>query len=173
MSPRALGAHDGQHGAGDVHRAEQVGLDLCPEVLGGDLLEEPGVEVAGVVDEHVDAAEPLDGGLHGRLGVLGAGDVELDDEQVVGLADRLRPRRRCCGRSRRPRGRRRAPPSRCRRPCHGRRRSRTRPSCQSCWCTSFCWNPVDLSDDSDVGVTASVYEPHEQPDPSNHRPSPV
>ena len=81
--PGALGAHDRQHGAGDVQRAEQVGLDLRPEVLGGDLLEEPGVEVAGVVDQHVDAAEPFDGGLHGRLGVGGVGDVELDDQQVV------------------------------------------------------------------------------------------
>ena len=87
-SPRSLGTHDGKHGAGDVHRAEQVGLDLCPEVLGGEFLEEPGVEVAGVVDEDVDAAEPLDGGGHGRLGVLGTGDVELDDEQFVGLAER-------------------------------------------------------------------------------------
>ena len=30
----------------------------------------------------------FDGGGHGRLGVLGTGDVELDDEQVVGLAER-------------------------------------------------------------------------------------
>ena len=67
--PGALGAHDRQHGAGDVQRAEQVGLDLGAEVLGADLLEEPGVEVAGVVDQHVDPAEPVDGGLHGRLGV--------------------------------------------------------------------------------------------------------
>ncbi len=57
----ALGAHDRKGRAGDVDRAEQGGLDLRPEVLGGDLLEEPGVEVARVVDQHVDAAEPVDG----------------------------------------------------------------------------------------------------------------
>src|SRR5215217_5063839 len=55
--------------AGDVQRAEQGGLDLRPEVLRGDLLEEPGVEVARVVDEDVDAPEPLDGRQHRRLGV--------------------------------------------------------------------------------------------------------
>ena len=84
--PGALGAHDGQHGAGDVQRAEQVGLDLRPEVLGADLLEEPGVEVAGVVDQHVDAAEPSTAACDGRLGVGGVGDVELDGQQVVVLA---------------------------------------------------------------------------------------
>jgi len=51
------------------------------------LLEEPGVEVAGIVDEHVDTAEALDGGLDGGLGVRATGDVELDDEQIVRFAD--------------------------------------------------------------------------------------
>ena len=46
----ALGAHDRKCRAGDVDRAEQGGLDLRPEVLRADLLEEPGVEVARVVD---------------------------------------------------------------------------------------------------------------------------
>jgi Kef-type K+ transport system membrane component KefB len=85
---RALGAHDRQHGAGDVDGAEQGGLDLGPEVLGADLLEEPGVEVAGVVDQHVDAAEPFDGSRDGRLGVGGVGDVELDGQEVVVRAER-------------------------------------------------------------------------------------
>ena len=119
--PGALGAHDGQHGAGDVQRAEQVGLDLRPEVLRGDFLEEPGEEVAGVVDQHVDAAKPLDGGLHGGLGAGGVGDVELDDQQIVRLADGLARPARCCGRWRRPRSRRQAPPWRCLRPCPARR----------------------------------------------------
>ena len=79
----ALGAHDRKDRAGDVHRAEQGGLDLRPEVLGADLLEEPGVEVAGVVDQHVDASEPVDGSLDGRLGVGGVGDVELDGQEVA------------------------------------------------------------------------------------------
>ena len=81
----ALGAHDREHRAGDVHRAEQVGLDLRPDVLGAELLEEPGVEVAGVVDEHVDAAEPVDGRLDGRFGGGGVGDVERNGQEVLVL----------------------------------------------------------------------------------------
>jgi hypothetical protein len=84
----ALGAQDRQDRAGDVHGAEQGGLDLGPDVLGADLLEEPGVEVAGVVDQHVDAAEPFDGGARGVLGVGGVGDVELDGQEVVVRSER-------------------------------------------------------------------------------------
>jgi hypothetical protein len=61
---------------------------LCPKVLGREFLKKSGVEVAGVVDEDVDASKPRDGGGDGRLGVLGTGDVELDDEQLLGLTDR-------------------------------------------------------------------------------------
>ena len=84
--PGALGAHGGEHGAGDVHRAEQGGLDLRPDVCGAELLEEPGVEVAGVVDHHVDAAEPVEGRLDGGFGGGGVGDVERDGQQVLVLA---------------------------------------------------------------------------------------
>ena len=56
---------------------------------GRQLLEVAGIEAGGVVDQHVDAAEAVDGRLDRRLGVLRAGDVELDDEQVVGLAEGL------------------------------------------------------------------------------------
>ena len=54
----------------------------------GDLLEEAGVEVAGVVDQHVDPAEPLDGGVHGGLCAGGIGDVQGDGQQVVVRTDR-------------------------------------------------------------------------------------
>ena len=88
-SPEPPGAHDLQHGAGDVHRAEEVGLDLCTEVFGGDLLEEPGVEVAGVVDRHIYAAEAVDGGFNRGLGVGRVGHVQLHDRQVREFSDRL------------------------------------------------------------------------------------
>src|SRR6266705_1242734 len=42
-----------------------------------------------VVGEHVDVAKAGDGCLHRCLGILGAGDVELDNTQVVSLADGL------------------------------------------------------------------------------------
>src|SRR6266571_5418848 len=62
----------------------------CRSICSGQLLEVAGIEVGGVVDQHVDAAEALDGGLHHCLGVGTAGDVELDDQQVVRLADGIR-----------------------------------------------------------------------------------
>jgi len=90
----ALLAQDGQDGAGDVHGAVEVGLDLPVQVLRGELLEEASVEVPGVVDQDVDAAEAVDGGLGGRVGVVQAGDVKLGGQQVVlraaqGLLDLL------------------------------------------------------------------------------------
>ena len=66
----ALLAHDRQDGAGDVHRADEARGDLPVHLLGRELLEEAGVEAGGVVDEHVDAAEAVDGRLDRRLGVV-------------------------------------------------------------------------------------------------------
>jgi hypothetical protein len=43
------------------------GLDLRAERLGRHLLEEAGLEVAGMVDQHVEPAKPIDGGGHGDL----------------------------------------------------------------------------------------------------------
>ncbi|WP_406276396.1 hypothetical protein [Nocardia sp. NBC_00881] len=45
-------------------------------IRGADLLEKPCIEATGVVDQHVDATEPVDGRLHSLLGG-GVGDVEL------------------------------------------------------------------------------------------------
>ena len=80
-------AHDRQDRAGDVERAEEVRLHLPAVLLGADLLEESGVEVARVVDEHVDAAESLHGRLGRSFGGILVGDVERDGEKVVVLAD--------------------------------------------------------------------------------------
>jgi hypothetical protein len=46
--------------------------------------------VRGVVDEHVDAAEALACGRDRRLRILRVGDVDLNDEQVIGLTERRR-----------------------------------------------------------------------------------
>ena len=59
------------------------------EIVRGEFFEETGVEVPGVVDEYVDAAEPFDGGGYGSVRVLGTGDVEFDHEQLIRLADRF------------------------------------------------------------------------------------
>jgi len=42
------------------------------------------VTVAGVVDQHVDAAEPIVGLLHSGGDLFGIGDVEPDGEHPVG-----------------------------------------------------------------------------------------
>ena len=83
-----MAAHHWERGAGDVDRAEEGGLDLRPELLRAQLLEEAGVEVARVVNQHVDPAEPVDRSRHSRLGVGGIGDIQLDRQQVVLLSDR-------------------------------------------------------------------------------------
>src|SRR5215203_2478964 len=84
----ALGAHHREGLAGHVDRAEQRGLDLGPELLRAQLLEEAGVEVACVVDQHIDPAEPVDRSRHGRLSVGRVGDVQLDRQEVATLSDR-------------------------------------------------------------------------------------
>src|SRR6185437_2213969 len=58
--------------------------------VGGDLLEESSIEVGGVVDEYVDAAKAAHGSGHGCRDVLEPGNVQLDDQQIVCLADSLR-----------------------------------------------------------------------------------
>src|SRR4051794_32918641 len=69
---------------------KQICLDLCPEVLGGEFLKKPGVEVARVVNEDVDAAEPLDGCGHGLLRVVRTRHVEFENQQFIRLAERRR-----------------------------------------------------------------------------------
>ena len=48
-----------------------------------DLLKKPGVEVARIINENVDPAEPVDGGARGVLGVVETRNVELNDEELV------------------------------------------------------------------------------------------
>ena len=81
-------------------------------------------EVAGVVDEHVDAAEALGDRRGERLDVGAAGDVAAQRRHALAELARGRPRAgpRAGRRSRPGRGRRSAPPRPCR--CRCRRRSR-------------------------------------------------
>jgi hypothetical protein len=52
--------------------------------------EEAGVEVAGVVDQHIDTPEPVDRGLADSLCSTGVGDVEGHRKQVLLLAQDIR-----------------------------------------------------------------------------------
>ena len=79
---RALTPHNRQHGAGNVHRPNEAYRQLRLDLRQRQVLKVPGVKVPGVIDEHVDTAEALDGGLDGGRGVGAARDVELDDEQI-------------------------------------------------------------------------------------------
>jgi hypothetical protein len=49
----------------------------------------PDVRVGGVVEQHVDPAEPIDRGLHRGARAVRVGDVELDDQQVVSPTERI------------------------------------------------------------------------------------
>jgi hypothetical protein len=73
--------------AGDVDRTEQGGLDLRPELLRGKLLEEPGVEIASIVDQHINPAEPVHARLDSGLGPRGVGDVKSYHDEVVVCAE--------------------------------------------------------------------------------------
>lgn len=86
--PRPLPAHHRQHRPGDVHRPDQTGGELVVDLRRGQLLEVAAVEVRGVVDQHIDASEPLHRGLHRRLGVGRPGDVQVHDQQILGVPDR-------------------------------------------------------------------------------------
>ena len=86
---RALRAHDGQDRAGDIHRAEEARRQLPFDLLWRQLLEVARLKGPGVVDQHVDAAEPVDRGAHRGLGIGAAGNVQLDDPQVVQITHGL------------------------------------------------------------------------------------
>src|SRR6266571_5794786 len=86
---RALLAHDGQDRAGDIHRAEEARRQLPLNLLWRQLLEVARIKGPGVVDQHVDATEPVDRLPHRGLSIGGAGNVQLDDLQVIQITDGL------------------------------------------------------------------------------------
>ena len=63
-------------------------VSICERpVLRGHLLEEPGLEAAGVVHQDVEVPEPLHGCLHSGLRGGGIGDVKSHGEEVVVLPE--------------------------------------------------------------------------------------
>ena len=86
MWPLRCSPQDGQRRLGDVHDAEQVGVDLRPEVRQRDVLDRREVGVAGVVDHDVEAAERLGSRGHRRRGAGGVGDVERHREDPGAVA---------------------------------------------------------------------------------------
>ena len=66
----------GQHRLGHAHQAEKVGLEHGADLLVLALLDRGHVAVAGIVHEHVDAAEGVTRRLHRRRHLGRLGDVQ-------------------------------------------------------------------------------------------------
>ena len=86
---RTLPAHVRQHRAGDVEQAEHVGGIELLGLLCARFLDRAQQAVAGIVDQHIDPAERLDGGADGLMCLGFLGDVQLDGQQAVVLAELL------------------------------------------------------------------------------------
>jgi hypothetical protein len=88
---RALFAHDREDRARDVHGAKKGCRQLLLDLLGRQLFEVAGLEVARIIDQHVDAAEAVERNPNDRLRIGAVRDVQLDDQQIVrrtqGLGD--------------------------------------------------------------------------------------
>lgn len=82
--PGPLLAHDGQHGTGDIDQAEDVEVEQRPGLRVGDLLQRAEQAAAGVVDQDVDAPEPVHGGLDRLRDAVVVRHVQGDREDVVG-----------------------------------------------------------------------------------------
>ena len=85
--PERCFLYRGEHGTSYVHGAKQQSLDLISHLLRAELFEESGVEVSGIVDEHIDSPEFLYCLVHCAPSILKAGDVELEREQVGVIAN--------------------------------------------------------------------------------------
>jgi hypothetical protein len=62
---------------------EEVELEQRPQLLVGGLLHGPDLGSAGIVDEHVKAAEPLERLGHGRLTLIRDRDIERQRVSTV------------------------------------------------------------------------------------------
>jgi hypothetical protein len=81
MAPEPCRRSTGSGGHG--HRAEEVGLEQRAQLGVGSLLERTDDTVPGIVDEHVDAAEPLHRSVDGSSHCIGHVDVERDGQHAI------------------------------------------------------------------------------------------
>ena len=87
--PAASGAHVRQDGARDVQQAEDIGFVQAPHFIGTGFFHRAQQTVTGVVYQHVDASEVLDGSLGDRNALCFVGDVEGDGQQTGLIAKTL------------------------------------------------------------------------------------
>jgi hypothetical protein len=82
---RSLTSHHRDGRLGQVHDAKEIGLKLGAEVLHGRVLDRGKVPIAGVVDQHIEAAEDVNGQLDGRDRRTLIGDIQRDGAHVVAV----------------------------------------------------------------------------------------
>jgi hypothetical protein len=90
----------GNDSGGEVHGTEQVDLELTAHLGIGEGLAETKFGIAGIVDQHVDRTEPLDGLDGHRVCGFSVGDIEREGVQAIvfapkGSAHRVSGPRRC------------------------------------------------------------------------------
>src|SRR5437868_1142881 len=81
----ALRAKDRKRSLGHPQGPEEVGLDLRPRLFLAELLHHAELAVAGVVDDDVEAAEPLTRMTHSGENGVTVGDVERDGQDAVAV----------------------------------------------------------------------------------------
>src|SRR5260221_8258173 len=84
-SARSLASHHRDGRLGQVHDAKEIGLKLGAEVLNGRVLDRGKVPIAGVVDQHMEVAEHVNGQLDGRNRRTLIGDIQRDGAHVVAV----------------------------------------------------------------------------------------
>ena len=81
--PAALPAQHGDRRLGDDDGAEQIDLDLLTERGQARVLDRSEIAIAGIVHDHIDAAERLHGEADGRLRGRLVGHVECCEPQSL------------------------------------------------------------------------------------------
>ena len=92
MTPPPRARSDGQRGAGDVERGEEVLVEDGLQIGRVHVVERLGAGAADVVDDDVDAAELLDGRLDDRRRALRGRDVRDDADRPPRPCDRAHRR---------------------------------------------------------------------------------
>src|SRR4051794_18222165 len=82
---RSLTSHHRDSRLGQVHDPKEIGLNLGAEVLNGRVLDCGKVPIAGVVDQHIEAAEGVNSQLDGRDRCTLLGDIQRDGAHVVAV----------------------------------------------------------------------------------------
>src|ERR1700678_2545704 len=80
---RATLTEQRDRGLGHNDRTEQIGFDLCPELVDAYVLDRRDIAVAGIVDDDIEAIETADGPGDRAEGRVGIGHVERRGEDAL------------------------------------------------------------------------------------------